>query len=133
MALSQQPRYPVSLTIDGKKMPFTIQFDVNDNPTKMGLKMQFILTDEPQDPRDKQELANKISVALQKRLGDAGITVAYDDRNAYNITYKIAYGIFLQCVTVLDFKHHIDGVELVPTVTAARGKDQKAEKNKVNI
>jgi len=31
MALSQQPRYPVSLTIDGKKMPFTIQFDVNDN------------------------------------------------------------------------------------------------------
>jgi hypothetical protein len=83
MALSQQPRYPVSLTIDGKKMPFVIQFDVNDNPTKMGLKMQFILTDEPQDPRDKQELANKISVALQKRLGDAGITVAYDDRNAY--------------------------------------------------
>ena len=83
MALSQQPRYPVSLTIDGKKMPFTIQFDVNDNPTKMGLKMQFILVDEPQDPRDKQELANKISVALQKRLGDAGITVAYDDRNAF--------------------------------------------------
>jgi hypothetical protein len=28
-------------------------------------------------------LANKISVALQKRLGDAGITVAYDDRNAF--------------------------------------------------
>ena len=72
-----------SLTIDGKKMPFIIQFDVNDNPTKMGIKMQFVLTDEPQDPRDKQELANKISVALQKRLGDAGITVAYDDRNAY--------------------------------------------------
>ena len=45
--------------------------------------MQFVLDQEFQDPRDKQELANKLSVALQKRLGDAGITVAYDDRNAY--------------------------------------------------
>jgi hypothetical protein len=84
MALSQQPRYTVNLTIDGKKMPFKIQFDVNDNTTKMGLKMQFILSHEIQDPRAKQELANKISVALQKRLGDAGMTVAYDDRTAYN-------------------------------------------------
>jgi len=41
------------------------------------------LSQEIQDPRAKQELANKISVALQKRMGDAGITIAYDDRNAY--------------------------------------------------
>jgi hypothetical protein len=79
MAQAVNPLY--SITVEGKK--YRLQFDVNDNPTKKGVKMQFILDQEFEDPRDKQELANKISVALQKRFGDAGIMVDYDDRNPY--------------------------------------------------
>jgi hypothetical protein len=56
---------------------------VNDNPTKKGVKMQFILDQEIEDPRDKQALANQISIALQKRLGAADIMVDYDDRNPF--------------------------------------------------
>jgi hypothetical protein len=73
------PRF--NITVAGKK--YMLQFDVNDNPTKKGVKMQFILDQEFEDPRDKQMLANQISVALQKRFGASGIMVDYDDRNPF--------------------------------------------------
>jgi len=79
MAQAVNPLY--TATVGGKK--YRLQFDVNDNPTKKGVKMQFILDQEMEDPRDKQALANQISIALQKRLGDAGIMVDYDDRSPY--------------------------------------------------
>ena len=79
MAEAINPKYNV--TIAGKK--YALQFDVNTNPTKKGVKMQFILDQEFEDPREKQALATKISVALQKRFGDSGIMVDYDDRNPY--------------------------------------------------
>jgi len=76
---SVNPRF--NITVAGKK--YGLQFDVNSNPTKKGVKMQFILDQEFEDPRDKQLLTNEISVALQKRLGASGIMVDYDDRNPY--------------------------------------------------
>jgi hypothetical protein len=79
MAQAVNPLY--TATVGGKK--YRLQFDVNDNPTKKGVKMQFILDQDIEDPRDKQALANQISIALQKRLGAAGIMVDYDDRNPY--------------------------------------------------
>ena len=79
MAQAINPLFNISVA--GKK--YKLQFDVNDNPTKKGVKLQFILDQEFQDPRDKQALANEISIALQKRLGAAGIMVDYDDRNPY--------------------------------------------------
>ena len=73
------PKY--SITVGGKK--YALQFDVNANPTKKGIKLQFILDQEFEDPREKQALATKISVALQKRFGESDIMVDYDDRNPY--------------------------------------------------
>lgn len=73
------PLYNIS--VEGKK--YKLQFDVNDRPTKKGIRMQFILDQEFEDPRDKQALAGKISVALQKRFGEADIMVDFDDRTAY--------------------------------------------------
>lgn len=79
MAQTANPLFDI--TIGGKK--YKLRFDVNDNPTKKGVKMQFIIDQEFEDPRDKQMLANEISVALQKKLGAAGVMVDYDDRNPY--------------------------------------------------
>jgi hypothetical protein len=79
MAQAANPLF--NITIGGKK--YKLRFDVNDNPTKKGVKMQFIIDQEFEDPRDKQMLANEISVALQKKLGNAGVMVDYDDRNPY--------------------------------------------------
>jgi hypothetical protein len=79
MAKAVNPLFDI--TVAGKK--YKLRFDVNDNPTKLGVKMQFVLDQEPEDPRDKQMLANEISVALQKRFGASGIMVDYDDRNPF--------------------------------------------------
>jgi hypothetical protein len=79
MAQASNPVF--NITVAGKK--YKLRFDVNDNPTKMGVKMQFVLDQDIEDPRDKQKLASEISVALQKRLGESGVMVDYDDRNPY--------------------------------------------------
>ena len=76
------PKPKASVSIAGQKLG--LQFDLNTNETKRGVKMQFIL--DPQegiDPNVKQDLTQKISAVLQKRFGDAGIMVDYDDRNPY--------------------------------------------------
>jgi hypothetical protein len=76
---SIKPRYTVS--IGGQKLG--LQFDQNTNPTKMGIKLQFVLPEGEIDPQQKQDLTQKISTALQKRFGEAGITITLDDRVAY--------------------------------------------------
>jgi hypothetical protein len=76
---SIKPRYTV--TIGGQKLG--LQFDQNTNPTKMGIKLQFVLPEGEIDPQQKQDLTQKISTALQKRFGEAGITITLDDRVAY--------------------------------------------------
>lgn len=73
------PQYTVNVA--GQSL--VLKFDVNKNPTKMGVKLQFVLPDPDMDPRDKQELANKISTALQKRFGDAGVMIDYDTQTPY--------------------------------------------------
>lgn len=77
-----QPANPlVNISVGGKK--YRLRFDVNDNPTKLGVKMQFMLDEDLEDPREKQKLASEISVALQKRLGAARVMIDYDDRNPF--------------------------------------------------
>jgi len=79
MAKAVNPLFDI--TIGGKK--YKLRFDVNDNPTKLGVKMQFVLDQEFEDPRDKQALASEISIALQKRFGASNIVVDMDERNPY--------------------------------------------------
>jgi hypothetical protein len=85
-----------TVNIEGKKLGLI--FDVNSNPTKKGVKMHFVLDKTMStDPRDKQELAAKISTALQKRFGDAGIVIDYDERSPY--TNTISYLVPLQSIS----------------------------------
>jgi hypothetical protein len=70
-----------NVTIAGQNLKLT--FVPEESPTKMGINMRFVMENAPEDPRDKQELANKISIVLQKKFGNAGIAVAFNDRNPY--------------------------------------------------
>ena len=88
------------VTIDGKKLG--LLFDVNSNPTKRGVKLHFILEEKFQDPRDKQALASKISTALQKKFGEAGIVIDYDERSPYE--NAISYIVPLQSISELLIK-----------------------------
>jgi hypothetical protein len=79
MAFIPKPKTTVS--IGGQRLG--LQFDLNTNETKRGVKMQFILDEKIMDPKMKQDLTQKISTALQKRFGDVGLMIDYDDRNPY--------------------------------------------------
>ena len=88
------------VTIEGKKLG--LLFDVNSNPTKKGIKLHFVLDEDIQDPRDKQQLASKISTALQKKFGEAGIVIDFDERSPYK--NAISYLVPLQSISEILIK-----------------------------
>lgn len=77
--MNPNPRYTVTLL--GQSM--TLQVELEEAPTKKGLNFQFVLPKPIEDPIERQEIANKISVALQKRFGASNIAIDYNERNPY--------------------------------------------------
>jgi hypothetical protein len=73
------PEYPIEVA--GHHL--TLRFDVNINKTKKGVKLQFVMKDVPEDPREAQTLANEIGSELQQRFGDAKLQIMYDVENPY--------------------------------------------------
>lgn len=73
------PEYPVEIA--GHHL--TLRFDVNINKTKKGVKLQFVMKDVPQDPRQLQQMANEIGTELQEKFGAAGMQIIYDVENPY--------------------------------------------------
>ena len=61
----------------------TLRFDVNINKTKKGVKLQFVMKDVPQDPRELQTMANQIGSELQQMFGEADLQIIYDVENPY--------------------------------------------------
>ena len=73
------PEYPVE--IGGHHLK--LRFDVNINKTKKGVKLQFVLDEVPQDPRQLQQMANEIGTELQEKFAAAGMQIVYDVENPY--------------------------------------------------
>lgn len=77
--MNLNPRYNVKLL--GKEI--VLQVDISDAPTKKGLNLQFVFPEPMEDPIVRQDVANKLSVILQKKFGASNIAVDYNDRNPY--------------------------------------------------
>lgn len=73
------PEYPVNIAGHSLKL----RFDVNVNKTKKGIKLQFVLDEVPQDPRQLQNLANEIGTELQEKFAEHNLQVVYDVENPY--------------------------------------------------
>lgn len=73
------PTFPVEVA--GQHL--TLRFDTNINKTKKGVKLQFVLGNVPEDPRELQNLANKIGAELQTMFGESGLQIVYDVENPY--------------------------------------------------
>jgi hypothetical protein len=93
--MAAKPQYPI--TIAGKNL--VLQFDISEAPTKLGINMQFVSKEDFTDERDKQDLANKLSVVLQKKFGDAGIAIDYNERSPYRNV--ISYIVPLSAVSAV--------------------------------
>lgn len=73
------PEYPVEIA--GHRL--TLRFDVNINRTKKGVKLQFVMQDMPEDPRQLQQIVNEIGTELQEKFGTAQMQIIYDVENPY--------------------------------------------------
>jgi hypothetical protein len=89
------PQYPVKIA--GHSL--TLRFDVNINKTKKGVKLQFVMKDIPQDPRQAQQMANEIGTELQEKFGAADLQVIYDVENPY----KNVIGFLLPLPSLADY------------------------------
>ena len=89
------PEFPVEIA--GHHL--TLRFDVNINKTKKGVKLQFVMNDIPQDPRQAQQLATEIGTELQQKFGEAGLQVVYDVENPY----KNVVGFLLPLPSLADY------------------------------
>jgi hypothetical protein len=97
------PEFPVQIA--GHHL--TLRFDVNINKTKKGVKLQFVMNDIPQDPRQAQQMANEIGTELQQKFGDADMQVIYDVENPY----KNVIGFLLPLPSLANYiiKHVLQG------------------------
>lgn len=93
------PEYPVNIA--GKSM--TLRFDTNINKTKKGVKLQFVLSDIPQDPRDLQNLTNQIGAELQEKFGEKGLQIIQDLENPYKNV--IGFLLPLPSISTFVMKH----------------------------
>jgi hypothetical protein len=93
-------RPKINVKIAGHRLG--LLFDVNDHETKKGIKMHFVLEESFNDVRDKQALASKISTALQRKYGKAGIVIDYDERSPYE--NAISYIVPLQSISEILIK-----------------------------
>lgn len=89
------PEFPVEIA--GHHL--TLRFDVNINKTKKGVKLQFVMKDVPQDPRQAQDMANEIGADLQQKFGAAGLQITYDVENPY----KNVVGFLLPLPSLANF------------------------------
>ena len=117
------PEFPVEIA--GHHL--TLRFDVNINKTKKGVKLQFVMNDIPQDPRQAQQLANEIGTELQQKFGAADMQVIYDVENPY----KNVIGFLLPLPSLADYiiKHVLKGEgegQMVPK-EPAQGEEEAPE------
>jgi len=97
------PEFPVEIA--GHHL--TLRFDVNINKTKKGVKLQFVMKDIPEDPRQAQQMANEIGTELQQKFGEADMQVIYDVENPY----KNVIGFLLPLPSLANYiiKHILQG------------------------
>lgn len=89
------PEYPVNIAGHSLKL----RFDVNVNKTKKGIKLQFVLDQVPEDPRQLQDLANEIGAELQEKFGSKNLQIVYDVENPY----RNVIGFLLPLPSVANF------------------------------
>jgi hypothetical protein len=82
-----KPTYKVSL--EGQE--YNVYFDTNISETKRGLKIRFIPTNTETDPRELNDIANKIAIILQKKFANTSIQIDRDlqPRNPLEIGFTV--------------------------------------------
>lgn len=83
----------INYNVNFKNKKFKVKFDVNDNPTKKGIKVQFTpyenLILKPQEAR---QFINDLQIYLNDKWGPIGISVDFDP----DVPYKNVVGFTIK-------------------------------------
>jgi hypothetical protein len=90
-----KPKYKVTL----KGTPMSVTFDVNNNPTKRGIKMRFNLLQGGADVNSLNNLANEMTVILQKKFADKGLQINRDTE----VEDPSTIGFIIPIASITDF------------------------------
>ncbi len=84
-----------SFDLNGKK--FKVRFDVNANPTKKGIKIQFTpMENLAMQPEQARQTINQLQVLLNQKLGSVGMSVDFDP----DVPYQNVIGFTLKLGTL---------------------------------
>lgn len=77
-----------------KNKQFKIRFDVNANPTKKGIKIQFIPNENlTKNPNEARQIINDLQIYLNQKLGALGMAADFDPdvpyQNVIGFTVKL--------------------------------------------
>ncbi len=81
-----------NFNFEGKQ--FRVRFDVNSNPTKKGLKIQFVPSQNiSTNPNEARQLINDLQIKLNQKLGAIGMAADFDAdvpyQNVIGFTIKL--------------------------------------------
>lgn len=84
----------VTYSFPFKNKQFKIRFDVNANPTKKGIKIQFIPAENlTQNPDEARQIINELQIYLNQKLGSIGMAADFDPdvpyQNVIGFTVKL--------------------------------------------
>jgi len=83
----------VSYNINFKSKKFKVIFDVNENPTKKGIKVQFTPYENMiLKPQEARQFINDLQVYLNQKWGQIGINVDFDP----DVPYKNVVGFTIK-------------------------------------
>lgn len=87
----------VDYNFDLKGKKFKVKFDVNANPTKKGVKVQFYpIENLLANPQEARQIINDLQVLLNQKLGSIGMSVDFDP----DVPYKNAIGFTIKLGTI---------------------------------
>lgn len=97
LLLKEDVDYPFDLK--GKK--YKVRFDVNSNPTKKGIKIQFTpMENLALHPQNARQSINELQVLLNQKLGAIGMSVDFDPDVPYQnvIGFTLKLGTFANMI-----------------------------------
>lgn len=90
----------VNYTFNFKDKKFRVRFDVNNNETKKGIKIQFTPYDNlAANPNDAKVIMNELQVLLNQKLAAVGMSVDFDP----DVPFANTIGFTLKLGTISTF------------------------------
>lgn len=101
LSLLKEEDSQIGYTVKIAGQTYTLNFDINRNPTKKGIKLHFTPQDSSiaTDPKKRNEALNKIQDSIDKKLVKVGLQADYDQ----DVPMNNVIGFYIKLGDISDF------------------------------